>query len=256
VHTRTPTCDSLGSLSRAGLLSCRANLTVLLGLAGSCGTGMDSEIGTLPSSSCSADVLQADDTELLSVQAADRNGASDLAVPNCAAAAANGCGGSCCGCVCMGCGFGCARRASCTEPYPPAPGLSCRPNGPPRLLAVLSTAGEAAGALLLRSQLEELLQGRHREDTWLNAMLAGGREQAPPGKAVLDGDSLPTMLPDAALQWHHAMMKLSRKTAAEITNNKATIYAAVVRFGCCRMPTQHHALHAHRVSNWDTTRAA
>lgn len=160
---------------------------------------MDSEIGALPSSSCSADVLHTADTELLSVLAADRNGASDLAAPNCTAAAAKGCGGSCCGCVSMRCGFGCARGASCAEPYPPALGLSCRPKGPPKLLAVLSTAGDAVGALLLSSQLEELLQGRHRDDIWLSGMLVGGREQTLPGKAVLDGDSLPTMLPDAAL---------------------------------------------------------
>lgn len=113
------------------------------------------------------------------VAGGDSTPSSAPAVLNCAAAAAKGCGGSCCGCVCNGCGLrsanglaGCSA-AACKGAGGPALGPAsgrCHGRPTPKLLAVLRTTGEAVGALLLSSQLELLLPGMRLDEAWLRAM--------------------------------------------------------------------------------------
>lgn len=104
--------------------------------------------------------------------------AAAAALLNCTAAAANGCGGSCCGCVCLGCGFcstswllGCGANSwpAMQEGGGPASGkcCCCQGGGSPRLLAVLSTMGDAVGALVLSSQLDVQLSGMREEGVLL-----------------------------------------------------------------------------------------
>jgi hypothetical protein len=155
------TSASWGSRRRAGLLSCLKNLRAVLDLPCRCCSGMTSGTAAGPSAGGRTKLQPVSGTPTSEVATTGGGTApsSTLAAPYCTAAAANGCGGSCCGCVTCGRGFCTATGLACSsgpELLGPACGCHCSPK--PKLLAALSTAED--GALLLSSQLKELLPAR------------------------------------------------------------------------------------------------
>lgn len=157
------TSASWGPRRRAGLLSCLKNLRAVLDMP--CRCCSEAASGTAAGSGSSAvgrtklQPVASTPTSAVATAGGGTAPSSILAAPYCTAAAANGCGGSCCGCVTCCCDFCAATGLACAsglEPLGPACGCHCSPK--PKLLAALSTAED--GALLLSSQLKELLPAR------------------------------------------------------------------------------------------------